>query len=268
MKTIGFIDYYISEWHANTYPERIERINRAMGEDFCIKYAYAELDVSPVDGLTTDDWCAKFGAERCFSISELCEKADYILILAPSNPETHLGYAREALKYGKNTYIDKTFAPDLATAKEIYAIAEQYGTKIFSSSALRYATELENYVNDKELAITGGGGNLPEYIIHQSEMLIKLVKENHTAISATREGDTYTIDVTFPTAHATMTFEKFMDYSVSARGEKRVMCSPYFDGLISDILRFYLDGTPSFSKDETLAVAALREAAIECTKDL
>ena len=54
------------------------------------------------------------------SIEELCEKSDNILILAPANPETHLKYAKIALSYGKTTYIDKTFAPDLKTAKEIY----------------------------------------------------------------------------------------------------------------------------------------------------
>ena len=77
------------------------------------------------------------------------------------------------LKYGKNTYIDKTFAPDFATAKKIFDIAENYGTKFFSSSALRYAPELENVKGACSLITTGGGSNFEEYIIHQTEMMIK-----------------------------------------------------------------------------------------------
>ena len=84
MKTIGFIDYYISEWHANNYPAWIKEASEKMGEDFVVKYAWAEEYVSPVDGKNTDEWCKKFGVEKCETIEDLCEKADYILILAPS----------------------------------------------------------------------------------------------------------------------------------------------------------------------------------------
>ncbi|MBQ7386674.1 MAG: Gfo/Idh/MocA family oxidoreductase [Clostridia bacterium] len=269
MKTIGIIDYYISEWHANKYTSILEKACEAVGEEFKFAYGYAELDVSLYDNLTTDEWCAQHGIERCDSIKELCEKSDYVMILAPSNPETHLRLASEALKYGKNTYIDKTFSPDYATAKEIFDIANKYGTKMFSSSALRYAEELKSFAGERELAITGGGGNLPEYIIHQAEMLITLVKESHTAISAVRNGDTYTLDVTFPTAHATMTYDKSFSYSVAANGgEPVVMKSSFFDALLADVLRFFLTGEPSFSGDETLAVAKLREDAIKCTEGL
>ena len=34
MKTIGFVDYYISEWHANEYPAWIKEANEKLGEDF------------------------------------------------------------------------------------------------------------------------------------------------------------------------------------------------------------------------------------------
>lgn len=269
MKTIGIVDYYVSEWHANKYKSILDDACRAVGEEFKIAYAYGELETSLYDGLTTDEWCEKNGVEKCESIKELCERSDYVMILAPSNPETHLRLASEALKYGKNTFIDKTFAPDLATAKEIYSIADKYGTKIFSSSALRYATELEGFKGESELAITGGGGNLPEYIIHQAEMLIALVKDSHTAVSAKRDGDTYTVDVTFPKAHATMTYNPSFSYSAAANGGEAVpMQSSFFDALIRDVLRFFLTGEPSFSREETLEVARLREEAIKCTESL
>ena len=34
MKTIGFIDYYLSEWHANNYPNWIKQACEGMDEEF------------------------------------------------------------------------------------------------------------------------------------------------------------------------------------------------------------------------------------------
>ena len=167
MKSIGFVDYYISEWHANNYPQWIKEMSEKCGTEFYVKCAWAEEYVSPVDGRNTDEWCKEFGVEKCDTIEELCEKCDYILVLSPSNPEKHLGYAKEVLKYKKNTYIDKTFAECYESAKAIFATAEEYGTKFFSTSALRYATELDEISGCKNIITCGGGGNIAEYIIHQ-----------------------------------------------------------------------------------------------------
>ena len=120
MKKIGFVDYYLSEWHANNYPAWISDQCEELGLDYEVAYAYAELDVSPLDNVTTDEWCKKYGVERCNTINELCEKSDVVVVLAPSNPEKHLEYASAVLPYKKRTYIDKTFAPDYNTALEIF----------------------------------------------------------------------------------------------------------------------------------------------------
>ena len=49
MKKIGFVDYYISEWHANNYPAWIKEACQKKGLDFEVKYVWAEEYVSPVD---------------------------------------------------------------------------------------------------------------------------------------------------------------------------------------------------------------------------
>ena len=269
MKTIGFIDYYISEWHANNYPKWIAEATAALDEEFVVKYAWAEQDVSPLDGVTTAEWCEKMGVTMCKTIEEVCEAADYLLILAPSNPEKHLAYAEVALKYGKNTYIDKTFAPDYATAKKIFDIAAEYGTRFFSTSALRYATELDLFVAPKNLLTLGCGSNLDEYIIHQIEMAVKLLKSTATDVRVDRQGENQFISsVSFANgAAATLTFAPVMPYAVCAEDAEgkamhKAITSPYFKSLIADILRFYATGETSFDTAETLEVMRIREAIV------
>ena len=64
MKTIGFVDYYISEWHANNYPIWFKEIAEKSGKDFVVKYAWAEQYVSPVDGRNTDETTTTGSATR------------------------------------------------------------------------------------------------------------------------------------------------------------------------------------------------------------
>ena len=269
MKKIGFVDYFISEWHANNYPAWIERICAEMGADYKVAYAWAELDTSPVDGISTAEWCEKFGAERCATIDELCEKSDVIVILSPSNPETHLRYAEAVLKYGKRTYIDKTFAPDAKTAKEIFALGERYNTPFFSTSALRYATELDSVDAPDSLLVTGGGSNLPEYFIHLGEMVVGKMGAIKS-VKATPNGSQWIIQAkTESGKDATMIWGAAMPYGAYMTKEGKEVWksikSPFFDGLIADMLNFFETGTPSFDPSQTLDVIALRDAALTAT---
>ncbi len=272
MKTIGFVDYYLGEWHADNYPAWIRQANAALGEDFTLAYAWAELDRSPVNGVTTEEWCAQNGVQRCRTLSELCEKAEYILVLAPSDPEKHLGYAREVLRYRKNTYIDKTFAPDYATAAEIFAIAQENGTPFFSTSALRYAAELQAIHAPSRVETQGGGGNLPEYIIHQAEMVIRTVDCEPTGVQVHMENGETVCAVTFAGGQtAQMRYAPALDFAVRAvNGDGTVVETPitsaYFPALLTDILRFYVTGQPSFDPQQTLWVMKLREGALRAAQ--
>ncbi len=270
MKTIGLVDFYISEWHANNYPVWFKEICEKTGQDFEIKYAWAEEYVSPVDGRNTDEWCTAFGVERCQTLDELCEKSDYIIILAPSNPEKHLEYAKTVFKYKKNTYVDKTFAPDTATAKAIFDEAEKYGTKFFSSSALRYASELDELGGGKAVLTLGGGGSFEEYIIHQAEMLVKLACARPVAVTVNLKGaGQYLCDIEFEGGKAgTMIYSNEIPYTACAEdknGNSRCtgIASDFFKALLADILRFFESGEISFDIKQTLYVMMVREAAVK-----
>ena len=273
MKTIGFIDYYISEWHANNYPVWIKEMCEKTGDDFCVKYVWAEEYVSPIDNINTDQWCKEFGAEKCDTIEELCEKADYILILSPSNPEKHLGYAKKVFKFKKNTYIDKTFAPDYEQAKAIFDEADKCGTKFFSSSALRYADELKEISDSKNVITLGGGGNLPEYIIHQIEMAVKVIDEEPKSVKVENQGLQYICSVKFENSkNASMIFAPAFPFAVcvdtkDGNSVNKPVSSDFFKNLLADILNFYKTGETSFDVKQTLQVIKIRDGVIKAMEN-
>ena len=270
MKSIGFVDYYVNEWHANNYVGWIREASEKLGEDYEVKYAWAELDVGPLGDMSTAEWCEKYGVTKCATVDELCEKSDFIIVLAPSNPETHLRYAEAVLKYGKTTYIDKTFAPDFATAKKIFDIAEHCGTNFFSSSALRYAPELENTKGASSLITTGGGSNFDEYIIHQVEMAVKTLGTDPKRVKTESVDGGKNVYVEFSSGKTCeMKYSPTSSFSVDSKfpcGKayaERINSGVIFAELIKDILRFFTDNEPSFDPAETLAVSLVREAAIK-----
>ncbi len=273
MKKIGFVDYYISEWHANNYPDWMAACEN-LGGEYKIAYAWAELDVSPEDGVTTAQWCEKYGAEKCDTLDELCEKSDVIVILAPSNPETHLRYAEKVLTYGKRTYIDKTFAPDLETAKKIFAIAEKYNTPFFSSSALRYATELDEYPTCKSVMTTGGGDSPEEYIIHQAEMVVKKMGIGASEICATAICGQLSFHIKYNDGReALMIYGAGIPFAAYMTAEDKpskykAAKSSYFKILAADILRFFEEGTTSFDGSETLEVMKIRDGVLKSVNAL
>ncbi len=268
MKKIGFIDYYLSEWHANNYPAWIRECCEKNGLEYEIAYAWGEEEVSLRDGKTNTQWCQENGVTMCSTIEECCEKSDVLLILAPSTPEKHLPYAKIALSYGKPTYIDKTFAPNLAEAKEILSIAAKYGTPVFSTSALRYADELKEFAGARALITTGGGRAAEEYIVHQLEMIVKTMGCGATSVCATAQGDQRIYRVLFGDGRAaTAIYAPALSFTLCGEMENgasvsKSVSSEFFKTLMEKILYFYEGEKPDFSQEETLEVMRLREALL------
>ena len=70
------------------------------------------------------------------------------MIIAAVDGSVHLERAKPFLEAGIPCYVDKPFTCSLADAKAIVALAEKKKLPLFSSSALRYATEVTEYVAD------------------------------------------------------------------------------------------------------------------------
>ena len=271
MKKIGFIDYYLSEWHANNYPAWIKEQCTHLGFEYEIAYAWGELEVSPRDGKSNAEWCAEHGVTLCQTMEEVCEKSDVLLILAPSDPEKHLQYAQIALQYGKRTYIDKTFAPNFAEAEKIFALSDQYGSKCFSTSALRYADELEVLKGARNVITTGGGRSADEYLVHQIEMIVKLLGTDATAVKSEAQGTQRIFRVAYgENMGAAAIYANSLPFAITAENADGVsvtkpVASDFFRMLMAKILLFYETGETDFDRAETLAVMKLREVLLSNT---
>lgn len=272
MKKIGFVDFYISEWHANHYPAWIADICAENGYDFELAYIFAEQDTSPVDGRSTAEWCREFGVRQCGTIDELCEKSDVIFILAPTNPEKHLAYARAVLPHKKPTYIDKTFATSLDEAKEIFSIARNCGTPFFSSSALRYEESLGDIENCRNMTVFISGASLEEYIIHDIERVVSKLGFGACRILGIANGSQRFFHLRYPDDRSACLV--YADFGIpdanimeSANCKKTILPrSDIFKRLLSDILRFFEEKNVSFDTKQTLETMRIRDAVLAADK--
>ena len=268
MKKIGFIDCFLSNWHANNYPAWIRESCQERGLEYEVAYAWAEVEVSPRDGKTTDQWCAENNVTRCNSIEEICEKSDVLFILAPTNPEKHLPYAKVVLPYGKPTYIDKTFAPSLEEAKEIFAIAEKHGTPFFSSSALRYEAALDDVADCRSITVFMSGRTADEYIIHDIEMVVKKLGVGANKVMCVLNGNQhffhlgYADDRSACLVYAPFGLPGSTIMESATEGKTVKSRSAIFNELIADILRFFGEKTVSFDVAQTLEAMKIRDAVL------
>jgi hypothetical protein len=268
MKKVGFIDYFLDEWHAENYPNWIKE---ASNGEYVVSYCWGEIDSPKPGGRTNREWAEFHGIELCSSIEEVIGKSDVLCVLAPDNPETHLRLTKLPLMSGKRTYIDKTFAPDKDTAIKIFETSYLHNTPCFTSSALRFADE---YIQAEKSGISGitsiGGGNYENYCIHQIEPIVMLLGSDAKRVKAIGtpglpsfliefEGDVSAIISCF---NPGCPFQMVINYS---DGSCRVLDikSDFFKNFIRELIRFYESGEIVVPHEQTIAVMAIREACLK-----
>jgi hypothetical protein len=169
-KRIGFVDNKLENFHANVFLKGFR--NELKERGWTVGGGYA------LDADSGRAWAKKNDVPYFNSPADLNAHVDGFMILAPSNPELHLDLAQKVFPFGKPTYVDKTFAPDVATAQRIFDLAHGHGTPIQTSSALRY-TNVQDFVKAaggsaavKHMITWGGGSSFGEYAIHPVELLV------------------------------------------------------------------------------------------------
>ena len=269
-KKIGFIDLHIDEWHANNYPGWIRE--RALAKDFELVYAWEE---SPnPEGRPLVEWCRDFNMTPAASAAEVVEKSDAIIVLAPSNPEVHSRLADLALKSGKPLFVDKPFAPNRKEAEGMFALAREYKTPLMSSSALRYGNGLRAALKDTFsakkpdfAATTGGGGNFPEYAIHQLEMIVAALGVGARRIKHNLDGKKLHMLIEYQDGrYAATTYHSWLSYTAAlANNDTGAMVTDMdqmFENLLDDVLQFFNTGISPIPAEETIEIAAILGAAV------
>jgi len=269
MKKVGLIDYYLHEWHADNMPGWIFE---ASGGKMKVCYAWGEIDSPIEERISNREWAEKNDIELCATQEELIEKSDYLVVLSPDNAERHEDLCKLPLASGKSTYVDKTFAAGLDDAKRIVANANN--TSFFSTSALRYDTELQSVEKAGIEAVDcRGPGQFETYSIHMLEPLYILMgKAKRVLALGGSSSPTLLYDYGQNRRAVLGFFEGNAGFSTAIRyedGSDSVVTfkSDFFKAFALDLVRFFETGKPSVSIKDTLEIMSMLDAGRKATED-
>jgi hypothetical protein len=270
MKKLGFIDYYLNEWHADNYPDMITKATDGKYQ-VCYAYAYSE---PPIEKglLSNKEWAKLHRIELLDSIEEVIEKSDSLIVLSPDNPEMHEILCDLPLKSGKPTYIDKTFAPDKETAIRIFDKANKGQTKCFSSSALRFSAELQDIDRDNIYKIySEGPSSLEVYSIHQIEPVMKLMNRRATRLMFLGDRVHPSMIIEFEDGRYAQIYHRndkegsfrITTVDVDNNAMHYEIKSDFFGLFIKAMIGFFETGIVPVPQEQTISVIAVRAAALK-----
>lgn len=262
---IGFVDFNLDNFHADIYLKLLRGELAARG--FSVAGATAlEEEPSAV-------WAQKNDVPYYRDIEQLDKHVDCYAVLAPSNPETHEALCREVFPCAKPTYVDKTFAPDTETAERIFALADEHGVAMQTSSALRY-TNVQDRLAELDAPLLhmiawGGGSSFGEYAIHPLELVISCMGPGIEHLMRRGVGNHSQLLLDFSagrTAIANIYTNANTPFAASlttAKGSEYITVdsSAIFLNTASAMLDLFASGSASIDRRETLAIRRVLDAA-------
>jgi hypothetical protein len=202
------------------------------------------------------------------------EKSDCIIVLAPRNPEAHERLADIPLMSEKPVYVDKTFAPDIESAKRMFERAEKYNTPMFSTSALRFGSGLNKILAELDgpalfASAKGGGSSFSEYAIHQIEILVMLMGSDPVRIMQCGVPGAEIMVVEYSDGRRCVAnYASGFDFAVDCVATDRrcfadSQMTDFFARFVDALLEFFSTGKPPVPKEQTLAVSTILETGIK-----
>lgn len=214
---------------------------------------------------------------------EMLGQIDAVLILSICGA-VHLDRVTPFLRAGIPAFVDKPFACNLADARAMYDLAGQHGVSLWSSSGMRFATEvLEFSRQDKTCGRLHGvlshgpakraEGNpgLLHYGIHALEMLCTLMGPGCQAVTAVHSAGADVVTGEWSdgrlgilrgardgaTAYGFTAFSEHgvIPHAVSARNSYTNLCA--------NIVKTLQTGQPPITPSQTLEVIAFALAALQ-----
>ncbi len=280
MLKIGFADYYLNNWHADHYPGFLRDVINRYGYDARVTHAFGIHDAPQEGGLSTAQWCAQRNIRPAESMEQLVDSVDAIMVIAADNSEWHEEVCQLPLRSGKPVFVDKTFAPSLAAGKRLFALAEEHGTPVFSSSAQRYCQDILDYqAAHKEkprFVSTVGPHSLDSYAVHQMEPIVALMGVGVKRLKAFSVGSRVTQLILDygdgRLASFTQTPQPWAEFNfMVSDGEtgQRLKSDDrnFYHNLAKAIMDFFVHGVCPVQKEETLEILAIIDAARTARND-
>ena len=262
---IGFVDFDLDNFHADVYLKLLRGDLQSRG--FTVAGATA-LKADP-----SQAWCAKNSVPYYDAVDALDAHVDCYAVLAPSNPEVHEILCQRVFPCGKPTYVDKTFAPDLATAERILALADQHGVAMQTSSALRYSNVQERLAKMEDdllhIVTWGGGSSFGEYAIHPLELAVSCMGPDLERLHRRGAGECAQLLLDFSDSRTavvnvyTNTSTPFAAALTTTEGTNYIAVdsSAIFRNTAAAMLDLFERGTASVDRRETLAIHSALDAA-------
>jgi predicted dehydrogenase len=165
------------------------------------------ISISRVAGFTTE-LRDNYGVRIMDSPEDVAETCDLVCILA-SDGRVHPGLLRSVSGCCRSVFVDKPFAVSFANAQSMFTHAAETNTRIFASSAFRYADGLVSALNSIRAAgervktcrvrywlqIQETQGRYFWYGIHAAEMLLAVIGKGMREVEVSQQGDQDTIHV-------------------------------------------------------------------------
>lgn len=265
-KRVGFVDRNLENYHANVFLQAMRGPLAARG--------YTVAGATGTEAEPSRAWAQKNQVPYFEDVAGLAGTVDFFMVLAPSTPGAHLELCQRVLPFKKPTYVDKTFAPDLATAQKIFALADEMGAPVQTTSALRYTNVQEEVrklapAGVEHMITWGGGGSYDEYAIHPLELLVSVLGHEATRIHrrGTPERSQLLIDFSGSRTGVVNVYPKsstpFAASFTTGAGTKyvEVDAGKIFEGNLAAILDFFDSGKPNVDRRESLTLMRLLDAS-------
>jgi len=268
--------------HAIEFPRRMQAPDLEAGMKVpglraatCLRFATPFQNEEQLDGRQRE--LEGWGVKVTRRLEEAVAGVD-ALMLEINDPAYHLEYFERCAGLGLPIFLDKPMADTIANGRRIDAIARKHGTRVFSSSSLRFVQALGDAcaaVPAPALASVYGplgkapaGSSVVWYGVHAFEMLQRGLGRGAAAVLARRDTLGVTVIVQYPDARRGIV--ELTEGSWLYGGCLRALdkAHPFVVNLdrayteqLGHIARFFQGGPAPVAMEDSLEVMALLDAA-------
>ncbi|MBS1633370.1 MAG: Gfo/Idh/MocA family oxidoreductase [Bacteroidetes bacterium] len=218
-----------------------------------------------------------YGVEVVDSIDKVLQQVDVVVLLT-NDGRVHLEQVIPVFKAGKPVYIDKPMTASLRDAIEIFDLGKQYNVPVFSCSALRYVSNLQEIAKGKFGKVLGADTFSPAptekthpdlfwYGIHGVELLYTAMGKGCKKVVRVHTDSTDLVvgtwgDGRIGSVRGTRTGKHI--YGGIVQTDNGAVVIDEFQGysnLVKAIVEFFKTGISPIDPQETLELLAYMEAA-------